>query len=212
MNVKLAPRPAATPVSTALLVLAMLAALLTGGLLPAGAAAASTPASPAPAAGSPPGHGLAALGAGGSQRARQAPARRRGRQPAVRAVGLDDRDLRAITPYASPVSACTIAFRRGGRRSAAKVLAGGRAPDGGGELPSALHEPTARAAPGAAGGPRDGAGAVASGKAPAVQFVHTELAPGSQRGLGAAAAVRAQPAALRGPAERGLRRRHRTGR
>ena len=50
-----------------------------------------------------------------------------------------------------------------------------------------------------------------SGRSAGVRFVTANVGPGARGPVGAAAAVRARRAALRGAAERGVRRRHGTG-
>ena len=194
--------------STALLVLAMLAALLTGGLLPAGAAAASTPTGPAPAAGSP---------ATGSPRSTPvAPSERVklllggvGGNPLFAPSGSTIVIYGRITPI-SPGSAGTIAFRLGSRQVGSKVLQ--VVPRTGGSGSFQVRFTTRSAGSFTAQvAVHVTAGVVASGQTPAVQLVSHRNLPRRQRGLGAGIAVRAQPAELRGPPQRGLRRRHRAG-
>ncbi len=167
MNSKLAPRSATVLASMTLFFLATLATLLAGTLLPAGAAAASTPTTPPPAAPQPaaPSEHVKLLlgGAGGN--------------PLFAPTGSTIVIYGRVTPY-QPGQRTTIALYLGTRRVGSKVLQ--VAPRTGGSGSFQVHFTTRDAGSMTAQvAVHVAAGMVATGHTPAVQFVHTEVSPGT---------------------------------
>ncbi len=175
LNVKPATRPTATPVSRALLVLAMLAALLTGALLPAGAVGAST-ATPEPGAGAPTTSSPRSAPVGPSERVKLLLGGVGG-NPLFAPAGSTIVIYGRVTPY-QPGQRTTIALRLGSRQVGSKVLQ--VVPRSGGSGSFQVRFTTRSAGSFTAQvAVHVAAGVVASGQTPAVQFVHTEVSPGA---------------------------------